>query len=132
MASTDKTIAFLVGPEGIEQAERVEPWKAVQDAGGSPKLVSKEPGTVQAFHHLTPADTFPVDATLDSASADQFDALVLPGGVAMRAPPGSTRRSSSMRGRSHWSPPASRTTWRRSAGSWSTRSSDHRVHGSWQ
>lgn len=82
MALTDKTIAFLVGPEGIEQAELVEPWKAVQDAGGSPKLVSKEPGTVQAFHHLTLADTFPVDAALASANADQFDALVLPGGVA--------------------------------------------------
>lgn len=82
MAVTDKTIAFLVGPEGIEQAELVEPWKAVQGAGGIPKLVSKEQGTVQAFHHLTPADTFPVDVTLGAASADQFDALVLPGGVA--------------------------------------------------
>lgn len=82
MALNNKTIAFLVGPEGIEQAELVEPWKAVSDAGGTPKLISKEEGEVQAFNHLTPADTFPVDVTLDAASADQFDALVLPGGVA--------------------------------------------------
>ena len=82
MALNDKTIAFLVGPEGIEQAELVEPWKAVSEAGGTPKLISKEEGEVQAFNHLTPADTFPVDVTLAAASADQFDALVLPGGVA--------------------------------------------------
>ncbi|ANF32419.1 glutamine amidotransferase [Leifsonia xyli] len=82
MALNGKTIAFLVGPEGIEQAELVEPWSAVSDAGGTPKLISKEEGTVQAFNHLTPADTFPVDVTLDAASADQYDALVLPGGVA--------------------------------------------------
>ena len=82
MALNEKTIAFLVGPEGIEQAELVEPWKAVTEAGGTPKLISKESGEVQAFNHLTPADTFPVDVTLDAASADQFDALVLPGGVA--------------------------------------------------
>jgi protease I len=82
MALDDKTIAFLVGPEGIEQAELVQPWTAVSDAGGTPKLISKEQGTVQAFNHLTPADTFPVDVTLDAASADDYDALVLPGGVA--------------------------------------------------
>jgi protease I len=82
MALDGKTIAFLVGPEGIEQAELTEPWKAVADAGGSPKLISKEQGEVQAFNHLTPADTFPVDVTLADASADAFDGLVLPGGVA--------------------------------------------------
>ena len=82
MTLENKTVAFLVGPEGIEQAELVEPWKAVSDAGGTPKLVSKDSGTVQAFNHLTPADEFPVDVTLDAASAGDFAALVLPGGVA--------------------------------------------------
>ncbi|CAM5479816.1 type 1 glutamine amidotransferase domain-containing protein [Leifsonia shinshuensis] len=82
MAYDDKRVAFLVGPEGIEQAELAEPWKAVTDAGASAKLISKDSGTVQAFNHLTPADEFPVDLTLDAASADDFDALVLPGGVA--------------------------------------------------
>lgn len=82
MALDGKTIAFLVGPEGIEQAELVEPWKAVTEAGGTPRLVSEKPGTVQAFNHLTPADTFPVDVTLADADAAAFDGLVLPGGVA--------------------------------------------------
>ncbi|MEW9530472.1 type 1 glutamine amidotransferase domain-containing protein [Microbispora sp. NPDC049125] len=77
-----KTIAFLVAPEGVEQVELTEPWKAVQQAGGVPKLVSTKPGAVQAFNHLDKADTFPVDATAEDVSAADFDGLVLPGGVA--------------------------------------------------
>jgi protease I len=77
-----KTIAFLVAPEGIEQVELTEPWKAVQEAGGTAKLISTARGKVQAFNHLDKADTFDVDDTVDSVSADQFDGLVLPGGVA--------------------------------------------------
>lgn len=75
-------IAFLTAPEGVEQVELTEPWKAVTDAGHEPVLVSTRPGEVQAFHHLDKADTFPVDEVVDPASAGSFDALVLPGGVA--------------------------------------------------
>ncbi|MEU4199899.1 type 1 glutamine amidotransferase domain-containing protein [Streptomyces sp. NPDC045470] len=75
-------VAFLVAPEGIEQVELTEPWQAVIDAGGTPKLVSTESGRVQAFHHLDKADTFPVDRTVDQAQVGDFDGLVLPGGVA--------------------------------------------------
>ncbi|MEU6961675.1 type 1 glutamine amidotransferase domain-containing protein [Streptomyces chrestomyceticus] len=75
-------VAFLVAPEGIEQVELTEPWQAVIDAGGTPKLVSTESGRVQAFHHLDKADTFPVDQTVDQAQVGDFDGLVLPGGVA--------------------------------------------------
>jgi protease I len=75
-------VAFLVSKEGIEQAELTEPWKAVQEAGGTPRLVSVEPGTVQAYQHLEPADTFAVDETAADARAEQYSALVLPGGVA--------------------------------------------------
>jgi protease I len=77
-----KTIAFLVAPEGTEQVELTEPWRAVQDAGGSPHLVSTAGGTIQAFNHLDKADTFDVDATVDSVTAADYDGLVLPGGVA--------------------------------------------------
>jgi deglycase len=77
-----KTIAFAVATEGIEQVELTEPWKAVEEAGGTPKLVSMETGKVQAFNHLDKADTFEVDTTFDAASVDDFDGLVLPGGVA--------------------------------------------------
>ncbi|MEU7692963.1 type 1 glutamine amidotransferase [Microbispora hainanensis] len=78
----DKTIAFLVAPEGVEQVELTEPWKAVQQAGGTPRLVSVERGEIQAFHHLDKADTFPVDTVAGEVSAADFDGLVLPGGVA--------------------------------------------------
>jgi len=77
-----KTIAFLVAPEGIEQVELTEPWKAVRQAGGTPRLISTEQGQVQAFNHLDKADTFPVDATVEEVSATDFDGLLLPGGVA--------------------------------------------------
>jgi protease I len=77
-----KTIAFLVAPEGVEQVELTEPWKAIEQAGGTPELVSTEIGKVQAFNHLTPADTFEADKAADSVSASDYAALVLPGGVA--------------------------------------------------
>lgn len=77
-----KTVAFLVAAEGIEQVELTEPWKAVEDAGGTPKLVSPASGTVQAFHHLDKGDTFDVDVPVADADVADFDGLVLPGGVA--------------------------------------------------
>ncbi|MFJ6836458.1 type 1 glutamine amidotransferase domain-containing protein [Streptomyces sp. NPDC091209] len=75
-------IAFLVAPEGIEQIELTEPWAAVAGSGGTPVLVSTESGEVQAFRHLDKADTFPVDQVVRDTSVDDFDGLVLPGGVA--------------------------------------------------
>jgi protease I len=77
-----KRIAFLVGTEGIEQVELTEPWKAVQEAGGTPELISLEDGVVQAFNHLDKADTFEVDHTVAEADPSAYDGLVLPGGVA--------------------------------------------------
>lgn len=75
-------IAFLMAPEGVEQVELTDPWQAVLDAGGEPVLVSTKPGRIQAFHHLDKADTFPVDEVVADVSAESFDGLVLPGGVA--------------------------------------------------
>jgi protease I len=82
MTIEGRTVAFLVAKEGIEQVELTEPWKAVQEAGGTPRLVSVEPGKVQAYHHLKPGDTFTVDETAERSDATAFAALVLPGGVA--------------------------------------------------
>jgi protease I len=79
---TGRTIAFLVAPEGIEQVELTDPWSAVEQAGGTPKLLSLESGEVQAFNHLDRADTFPVDAVVGEADPEAYDGLVLPGGVA--------------------------------------------------
>jgi protease I len=78
---TGKRIAFLA-TEGVEQVELTEPWKAVEQAGGTPELISLEDGEVQAFDHLDKADTFTVDKTVSEADASDYDALVLPGGVA--------------------------------------------------
>ncbi|WP_405649756.1 type 1 glutamine amidotransferase domain-containing protein [Streptomyces sp. NBC_00019] len=75
-------IAFLTAPEGVEQIELTEPWKAAVDAGHEPVLVSTKPGTIQAFHHLDKADTFPVQEVVGETTADSFGGLVLPGGVA--------------------------------------------------
>jgi protease I len=76
-----KRIAFLA-TEGVEQVELTDPWKAVEQAGGTPELISLEPGAVQGFNHLDKADTFPVDAVAGEADPGRYDALVLPGGVA--------------------------------------------------
>ncbi|AYL38792.1 MULTISPECIES: type 1 glutamine amidotransferase domain-containing protein [Streptomyces] len=75
-------IAFLTAPEGVEQVELTEPWQAAADAGHEPVLVSTSPGKIQAFNHLDKADTFPVQEVVGETSADSFDGLVLPGGVA--------------------------------------------------
>jgi protease I len=77
-----KTIAFLVAAEGIERVELTEPWAAVVQAGGSPVLLSPEKGEVQTFDHLDKAETLPVDKAVKDADLADYDALVLPGGVA--------------------------------------------------
>jgi protease I len=76
-----KTIAFLAA-DGVEQVELTEPWKAVEQAGGTPELVSVDDGEIQGFNHLDKADTFKVDKTAKDADASDYDGLVLPGGVA--------------------------------------------------
>src|SRR5215212_1084245 len=76
-----KTVAFLA-TDGVEQVELTEPWKKVEEEGGTPELVSLESGEIQGFDHLDKADTFAVDRTVQEASEADYDGLVLPGGVA--------------------------------------------------
>jgi protease I len=78
----NKRIAFLVANQGVEQAELTEPWKAVEQAGAQPELISLEKGQVQAFNHLDKGERFDVDQTVADADESDYDALVLPGGVA--------------------------------------------------
>ncbi|HEU6444755.1 MAG TPA: type 1 glutamine amidotransferase domain-containing protein [Gaiellaceae bacterium] len=75
-----KRIAFLA-TDMVEQVELTEPWKAVEQAGGHPELVSLEEGEIQGFDHYDKADAFPVDRVVSEVSADDYDGLVLPGGV---------------------------------------------------
>ena len=75
-----KRIAFLA-TDMVEQVELTEPWKAVEEAGGTPELVSLRTGEIQGFNHYDKGDTFRVDRTVEEASADDYDGLVQPGGV---------------------------------------------------
>jgi protease I len=79
--STNK-VAFLVAGEGIERVELTEPWSALEDAGFEPVLLSPAEGEVQLYNHLDKAETRPVDVPASAAQLDDYDALVLPGGVA--------------------------------------------------
>ena len=75
-----KKVAFLA-TDMVEQVELTEPWKTVEQAGGRPELVSLEPGEIQGFNHYDKADKFSVDRTVGEVSVDDYDALVIPGGV---------------------------------------------------
>jgi protease I len=78
-----KRVAFLVANSGVEQVELTSPWRAVEAAGGEPVLVAPQKETVQAMHgDADKGDTFEPDQALDMSSSEDFDALVLPGGVA--------------------------------------------------
>ena len=75
-------VAFVVANEGIEQVELTKPWEAVARAGGHPELIAPEPGLAGTMQHLDRADRFPVDRTIREVEARDFEAAVLPGGVA--------------------------------------------------
>jgi protease I len=76
-----KKVAFLF-TDGVEQVELEKPADAVRGEGADVDYVSLEEGEVQAFNHLDHGDRIPVDRKVADASADDYDALVLPGGVA--------------------------------------------------
>lgn len=82
MAKLDgKRVAILVA-EGFEQVEMTGPRQALEEAGAQTTLVSPAQGEVQGWNHFDKGDRFKVDVPLDQAKAEDFDALVLPGGVA--------------------------------------------------
>jgi PfpI family intracellular protease len=73
-------VAALV-TDGFEESELIEPVNALQKAGAHVEVVSPRPGTVQAFRHLDKGRTVPVDQLLHDVRADDYDALLLPGGA---------------------------------------------------
>jgi protease I len=75
-----KKVAFLA-TDMVEQVELTDPWNAVAAAGGKPELVSPEAGEIQGFNHYDKADRFQVDRVVGDVSAEDYDALVIPGGV---------------------------------------------------
>jgi deglycase len=75
-----KRVAVLA-TDMFEQVELTEPVKALEAAGAQVDIVSIAEGEIQGFNHYDKADRFPVDRTVEEASAADYDALVLPGGV---------------------------------------------------
>jgi protease I len=78
---TGRKVAFLA-TDGVEEVELTAPWNALKAAGAEVKLISDKPGEIQATNHDQKGNRFPVDAVAAQVSARDFDALVLPGGVA--------------------------------------------------
>lgn len=76
-----KRIAILA-TDGFEQSELEQPLKAYREAGAECEIVSLKSGSIQGMNHHDKADQFPVDKTLDQVSASDYDALMVPGGVA--------------------------------------------------
>jgi len=76
-----KKVAILVA-EGFEQVELTGPRQALDEAGAETKIVSPADGEVQGWNHYDKGDKFKVDVPLAKADAQDFDALLLPGGVA--------------------------------------------------
>jgi protease I len=81
MAELNGKRVAILATDMFEQVELVEPRQAVEQAGAEVELVSLETGEIQGFDHYDKADTFRVDKAVAEASADDYDALLLPGGV---------------------------------------------------
>ena len=71
----------VLATDMFEQKELTEPWKALEEAGAKPELVSLKEGEIQGFNHYDKAGSFKVDKTIEEVSADDYDAYLQPGGV---------------------------------------------------
>jgi protease I len=77
---SDKRVAILVA-SGFEQIEMTSPREALEGAGAETDLISIEDDEVKGWEHIEWGDTFEVDVRIDDADPDDYDALLLPGGV---------------------------------------------------
>src|SRR4051794_14427844 len=75
-----KKVAILV-TDGFEQVEMTKPRQALEEAGAEIKIVSPAEKQIQGMNHADKGDKFDVDVPLDEARAEEFDALMLPGGL---------------------------------------------------
>ncbi|MEY2479227.1 MAG: protease [Verrucomicrobiota bacterium] len=75
-----KKVAILVA-DGFEQVEMTKPREALDGAGAETKIVSVKSGKIQGMHHADKGEKFDVDLTLADAKPDDFDALLIPGGL---------------------------------------------------
>lgn len=75
-----KKVAILVA-DGFEQVEMTKPREALDEAGAQTKIVSLKSGKIQGMNHAEKGDNFDVDLTVDEARPEEFDALMIPGGL---------------------------------------------------
>ena len=73
---------LFIAADGVEQVELTEPWRALEAVGARLTLASPKGGRIQAVNGMEKGDTFPVDVVLTDVAAADYDALVIPGGVA--------------------------------------------------
>ena len=71
----------ILATDGVEDAELKDPRKALDDAGAKTTLIAPKAGKVHSLNHSDKAWQYNVDQTLDEVRADQFDAVLLPGGA---------------------------------------------------
>jgi protease I len=71
----------IVATDGFEQSELFKPLQALRDEGASVDIVAPKSGTIQGMQHHEKGEQATVDKAIDEVSADDYDALVLPGGV---------------------------------------------------
>lgn len=76
-----KTVAIMA-TDGVEQIELTRPWEELESAGATVELVSVKSDSIDGYNHLEKADCFSVNKTVQEATIAEYDALVLPGGVA--------------------------------------------------
>jgi protease I len=94
-ATLDGKRVIIIAMDGVEQVELDEPRKALEEAGARVDLVAPAGESIQGMDHVDKSDVLPVDRTIDEVSVDEYDALVIPGGVVnsdhLRAQEGAVR-----------------------------------------
>jgi len=81
MPSLPNTRVLIVATDGFEESELFGPRRILQERGAEVVLASLKRDPIQATVHDDPGKTIRPDLTVDEANADDFDALILPGGV---------------------------------------------------
>jgi protease I len=79
--SLEGFLVAILATDGVEEVDLTEPARALGEAGAKVEMISLKPGRIQAFNSITPADTLPVDVTIDNADPGHYAALLLPGGA---------------------------------------------------
>lgn len=80
MKAEGKVIAILAA-DGFEESELFSPKAAIEAAGGRAEVISLKPGDIQGFRHMEKGRSVHVDKTLDEADAENYDAILIPGGL---------------------------------------------------